>query len=181
MAAAAAGPSIPGVGDVWDGSDRASRRTRIVIAVATALVVLLGVALALGSFVVSTYTMQGSSMAPTFGTGDRVWINRLASPERGDVVVIEVRALDGREVLKRVVATGGDIVEIDSCELLVNGSRAERPTPAAGISQCGGDFGPVAVPEGHVFVLGDDLAASQDSRQFGTLPEPAVVGVAFGS
>ncbi len=81
------------------------------------------------------------------------------------------------EFIKRVVALEGETVEIRSGELLVDGTVLEEPYLGGGMT--GDDFGPLRVPSGHVFVLGDNRLASRDSRVFGPVPVEDVVGRAF--
>jgi signal peptidase I len=101
-------------------------------------------------------------------------------PERGDVVVF--RAPDQapntpeRDFIKRVVGLPGETVEVRDCTVFINGSPLvedyinEPPT---------GTFGPEMVPEGHLFVLGDNRNNSSDSRSFGMLPKENIIGQAF--
>lgn len=168
------GDSLPNV------SSRRGRRKVAMIVGITVAAVLVAFAL-LGAFVVSSYVMQGSSMYPTYENGDRVWVNRLASADVGEIAVVRVESLDGREVLKRVVASGGDTIEIADCQLIVNDRVTTEAILDARSPQCGPDFEQMTVPDGHLFLLGDNWAGSQDSRIFGPVPEAGVVGVVIRS
>jgi signal peptidase I len=154
-----------------------------------ALVVVIALVVALGirTFLLAHFVVEGSSMYSTLETGDRVFVNkvsyRLHDPNRGDVVVLhEIRGTTERDLIKRVIAVGGEEVEMRSCEVRIGGQLLVEPyldptvvTPC----NCGGDFGPILVPEGAVFVMGDNRAGSQDSRTLGPVLLDDVVGRAF--
>ena len=154
-----------------------------------ALVVVIALVVALGvrTFLLAHFVVEGSSMYSTLETGDRVFVNkvsyRLHDPNRGDVVVLhEIRGTTERDLIKRVIAVGGEEVEMRSCELRIGGQLLLEPyldptivTPG----NCGGDFGPILVPEGTVFVMGDNRAGSQDSRTLGPVLLDDIVGRAF--
>lgn len=154
-----------------------------------ALVVVIALVVALGvrTFLLAHFVVEGSSMYSTLETGDRVFVNkvsyRLHDPNRGDVVVLhEIRGTTERDLIKRVIAVGGEEVEMRSCEVRIGGQLLIEPyldptvvTPG----NCGGDFGPILVPEGTVFVMGDNRAGSQDSRTLGPVLNDDIVGRAF--
>ena len=154
-----------------------------------ALVVVIALVVALGvrTFLLAHFVVEGSSMYSTLETGDRVFVNkvsyRLHDPNRGDVVVLhEIRGTTERDLIKRVIAVGGEEVEMRSCEVRIGGQLLLEPyldptvvTPG----NCGGDFGPILVPEGTVFVMGDNRAGSQDSRTLGPVLLDDIVGRAF--
>ena len=154
-----------------------------------ALVVVIALVVALGvrTFLLAHFVVEGSSMYSTLETGDRVFVNkvsyRLHDPNRGDVVVLhEIRGTTQRDLIKRVIAVGGEEVEMRSCEVRIGGELLIEPyldptvvTPG----NCGGDFGPIFVPEGTVFVMGDNRAGSQDSRTLGPVLLDDIVGRAF--
>ena len=154
-----------------------------------ALVVVIALVVALGvrTFLLAHFVVEGSSMYSTLETGDRVFVNkvsyRLHDPNRGDVVVLhEIRGTTERDLIKRVIAVGGEEVEMRSCEVRIGGQLLLEPyldptvvTPG----NCGGDFGPILVPEGTVFVMGDNRSGSQDSRTLGPVLLDDIVGRAF--
>lgn len=154
-----------------------------------ALVVVIALVVALGvrTFLLAHFVVEGSSMYSTLETGDRVFVNkvsyRLHDPNRGDVVVLhEIRGTTERDLIKRVIAVGGEEIEMRSCEVRIGGQLLLEPyldptvvTPG----NCGGDFGPLIVPEGTVFVMGDNRAGSQDSRALGPIVLDDIVGRAF--
>ena len=133
--------------------------------------------------VATPYTVAQSSMEPALSEGDRLVLNKVAytigEPERGDVVVFDTTDVPGAEgaaqrtVVKRVVGLPGEEVQGLDDRLVVDGEviddpwHGSAPTPA---------FGPILVPEGMVFVLGDNRALSVDSRIFGAVPIDALTG-----
>ena len=119
--------------------------------------------------------VEAGSMSPTLKQGQLVLVDRTDHDvARRDVVVAE-SPLDGSLLVKRAVALGGDTVGLEDGVLVVNGEPVCEP----GIDQAlidGMYFGPVTVREGSVFLLGDHRDGSIDSREFGAVPLPSVVG-----
>jgi signal peptidase I len=161
---------------------RPSRRVVVIRAVAVVLAVVIG-AFVMRTFVVTPYSVSSTSMEPAFQNGDRLVVNKLAyrfgDIGRGDVVVIEtsrvpgVPADEGDSVVKRVIGLPGEVVRASGGQVIVNDEQMDEPwlgdVPTA-------DFGPVTVPEGEVFVLGDARLKSVDSRAFGPVPTDAITG-----
>ncbi|MEU9202537.1 signal peptidase I [Streptomyces sp. NPDC048332] len=151
------------------------------------LAVAVGCVLFLGGFawaavVYRPYTVPTGSMTPTVKAGDRVLAQRVDGGEvrRGDVVVFTDKAWGDMPMVKRVVGTGGDrIVCCDKGRLTVNGKRVEEPYLQVDNSVSMTAF-TAAVPEGSLFLLGDDRQVSQDSRVHleeagqGSVPRSAV-------
>ncbi|KLI99610.1 signal peptidase I [Luteimonas sp. FCS-9] len=170
------------------------------------LVCLLGLLLVARSSLANHYHVPSGSMEPTLQPGDRVVVDMRAyglrvpftewivwpaeAPVRGDVVVFRSPA-DGLRLIKRVVATGGDRVDLVDGHLSINGV-ALAPVPGApedfggrqAVLDLGAGGGPdidgLRVPEGHVLVLGDHRGASLDGRWFGFVPSAAIYGQARG-
>jgi signal peptidase I len=115
-------------------------------------------------------------MAPTLAVGDLVVVERSAGPvRRMDVIAVEDPVGDGL-LVKRAVGLGGDTVGIEDGVLVVNGTPVcERAVDQSRVD--GVYFGPVTVPAGRVFLLGDERSASIDSRDFGPLADSAMVGL----
>jgi len=126
--------------------------------------------------------VSSDSMAPTMCTGDVVVVDHLA-PRRGlDVgdIVTFPSPTDGTELIKRVAALGGQRIEIADAVLLVDGQVVHEPyVDPATID--GVYFGPVTVPEGEVFVLGDDRERSVDSRAYGSISLDQIDGRLVGT
>ena len=133
-------------------------------------------------FVLEAFRIPSESMVPTLEVGDRVFVNkfiyRFTEPERGDVVVFESVNGGEEDLIKRVVGVAGDEVEVRNGTLLVNGEDREEPYLNRNLP-FNDSYGPSEVPEGHVFVMGDNRANSADSRVFGPLPIENIEGEAF--
>jgi signal peptidase I len=149
---------------------------RVPLLMVAAAVVLL--ALLVRHFAITWYPVVSDSMAPTVPTGSHVVVDklgwRLGGLQHGDVVVLTSPA-DGTLLVKRVVGLAGDEVRIDDATLMVDDAPVEEPY----VDHSRIDatyFGPVTVPAGHVFVMGDNRFGSIDSRVFGPVPVPDVVG-----
>lgn len=143
------------------------------------------IALVAQAYLVQAFWIPSPSMTPTLDVEDRVLVNKLSyrthDVHRGDVVVFErppeaSNGEDGeiKDLIKRVVAVGGDTLEARDGEVYVNGERIEEPYLAPDTLT---DRLPrQEIPEGHVFVMGDNRTDSQDSRVFGPIDEDAIVG-----
>jgi signal peptidase I len=153
-------------------------------------VVVVGIALLVAilvrTFLLAHYQVEGQSMFSTLHPGDRVFVNKLSyrlhDPNRGDVVVLhELTGTTERDLIKRVIALPGETIEIDDCEVYIDGQRLEEPYLDPNVVGNGGwcEFGPEDVPDQHVFVMGDNRSGSSDSRQLGAIPEEELVGRAF--
>jgi signal peptidase I len=129
----------------------------------------------IGVLPVQLMRVYSDSMTPAIATGDLLLIQRWGgSPDRRDVVVLP-DPQTGERLVKRVVAVGGDRVGLEDGVLVVDG----EPVCEAAIDPAlldGVYFGPVEVPPGQVFVLGDNRDASIDSRHFGTIAVAEVEG-----
>jgi signal peptidase I len=133
-------------------------------------------------FIVAAYWVPTESMVPTLLVGDRVFANkfiyRFAEPERGDIVVFEDVVGGEDDLIKRVVAVAGDRVRVVNGVLKVNRETQGEPYVKPQFPD-GSVYGPEKVPEGYVFVMGDNRGNSADSRVFGLLPVENIEGEAF--
>lgn len=104
-------------------------------------------------------------------------------PRRGDIVVFEYPRDVSKDYIKRVIGLPGDQVEIRDGQVFVNGEELDQPYLQGAATYCVAGFacqgGPVTVPAGEIFVMGDNRANSSDSREWGPLPLDRVVGQAW--
>jgi signal peptidase I len=151
------------------------------------LVLLVGLAfvLAMGvrTFVIQPFYIPTSSMVPTLQIGDRVLVNkfiyRFTAPEPGDIVVFEEPNGGDAELIKRIIAVSGQTIDITDGRVTVDGDSIEE-VYLDDVTEDGTTLVvPLTVPEGEVFVMGDNRANSSDSRVFGSLPVATVLGKAF--
>ena len=150
-------------------------------------------------FVLKPFYLASGSMVPTLLVGDRVLAEQFtyrfffAQPQRGDIVLVE-KGFAGveEEFVKRVVGLEGDKIELNKDGvLLVNDEPQQEPyfsnkeavvvVVEEGQEEAHNErfYGPVVVPEAHVFVLGDNRDYSLDSRHFGPIPEEKLEGEVF--
>lgn len=130
--------------------------------------------------------VRGESMYSTLEEGDYLIINRMAykfgEPERGDIIVFKsnLQQDDGtsKDLVKRVIGVGGDTVKIENSKVYVNGTELDEPYIDDEITEGNVD---TVVPEGTVFVLGDNRDISLDSRydQVGFINESDILGKVF--
>jgi len=138
------------------------------------LLFLVAAALAIGMcvrwWVLEPISVASPSMEPTLPTGTYLFLDkvtlRLRPLRRGDVVVLRSPEGEGRDLIKRVVALPGESVELRDKKVFINGRELEEPYvqhKREGERLEGDNLGPLAVPEGGVFVLGDNRDESRDS------------------
>ena len=150
--------------------------------------VILGGALALAlivkTFLFQAFFIPSPSMVPTLEVHDRVLVNKLSyklhDVNRGDVVVFERPPNDTgtiRDLIKRVVAVGGDTIESKGNTLYVNDQPVKEPYVKT--ENIGTAVSRRTIPEGQVFVMGDNRTNSSDSRVFGPIDQDRIVGRAF--
>jgi len=171
------------------------------------ILIALVVAVVIKTFLIQAFFIPSGSMIPTLAIDDRVMVNKLAytfgDPGPGDIVVFDspfdaarpeeslldkvVRnvseslglrtATAEDDLIKRIIAIGGDTVEIRDNLVVVNGVALNEPYLAAGATMP--DMDATEVPEGTVWVMGDNRSRSVDSRRFGPIDRDSIVGRAF--
>ncbi|MEJ2200279.1 MAG: signal peptidase I [Desulfuromonadaceae bacterium] len=135
---------------------------------------------------VQAYKIPSASNEPTLLIGDQVLADRRVAarlPRRGDLIVFEISENPPRDFIKRVVAAGGDRVELRNKTLWVNDEVIEdshvlheEATVLPAHQSPRDNFGPVTVPPGAYFVLGDNRDRSYDSRFFGFVEQAQIKG-----
>lgn len=144
---------------------------------ATAALVGLVLAMVLRVFVVEGYKISGDSMLPTFQNGDFVFAEKLTQKfselEIGDIVILKTDTGGEQKIIKRVVGLAGDTISIKNGFLYRNG---EIVTEGYIKEEIFGDYEEIVVPQGEIFVLGDNRNNSSDSRYFGTFTHDEIKG-----
>ncbi len=151
------------------------------------LVIALAIALVIRFFIAAPYIVVGSSMEPNFDNWNYLIVDRLTydfeSPQRGDVIVLDLPQDTGRALIKRIVGLPGETVQISGkapTVTIINDAHPEgmvldepyiSPTNYGGAS----DITVTLAPDQY-FVLGDNRKVSADSRLWGVLPRSDIVG-----
>ena len=160
-------------------------RTLLSIIAMVAVVAIITVALRM--FVFVPYEIPSGSMEDTIMSGDMVFSEKISyyarQPERGDIVTFADPEVAGRTLIKRVIAVGGQTVDLVDGVVHVDGVPLNEPytlgKQSSPLSRTAADADisfPYTVPQGHVWVMGDNRTASQDSRYFGAVPVSSVNG-----
>lgn len=145
------------------------------------IVIAVVLALFIRHFVVELYLVDGPSMRPTLQNQERLVVNKfiydIHAPERGDILVFQYPRDPSRDFIKRVIAIPGDTIEIQDGKVFVNGQLQHEPYI---LSTTRGDYPLATVPEGHIFVMGDNRNNSEDSRfaDVGMVPFDLIKGKA---
>jgi signal peptidase I len=169
---------------------------------AEALGVALLLALVVRTFVVQAFKIPSGSMLPTLEVGDHILVNKfvygprieipltqvslgklpgLRRPRAGDVIVFIWPKDRSKDFIKRVIAVGGQTIEVRSRQVYVDGKPWDDPhaTHSDPRGGTGENFGPFTVPVDHVFVMGDNRDQSYDSRFWGAVPIGDIKGQAL--
>jgi len=171
-----------------------------------AVVVAFLIALVIRTFVIQAFKIPSGSMIPTLLVGDHILVNKfllgtpvdipftnitlfrmpgLRKAQRGDIVVFKYPEDPKRDFIKRVIGVGGDVVTAKDKNVYVNGRMLVEPYTQhvdeeikPGQFDKRDNFGPVVVPKGEVFVMGDNRDQSYDSRFWGFVPDSEIKGKA---
>ena len=164
-----------------------------------ALLVALLLALVIRTFVVQAFKIPSESMLQTLLVGDHLLASKFAygvkipftnhyvykgtDPQRGEIIIFEYPNDPSVDYIKRIVGVPGDVIEVRGKQLFRNGEAVKegyiRFTQPDRIEPVRDNFGPVTVPEGKYFVMGDNRDNSLDSRFWGFVPDRNIVGKAF--
>jgi signal peptidase I len=166
---------------------------------AEALLVALVLALVIRTFIVQAFKIPSGSMLETLQIGDHLLVNKFLygvkwpfsdryavqgiDPERGDIVVFKYPNNRDIDYIKRIIGIPGDVIEIRSKQLIRNGQplsesyiKHSQPTLMLPVRD---NYGPVEVPPGQYFVMGDNRDDSQDSRFWGFVDRSDLHGKAW--
>ena len=169
---------------------------------AEAILIAVVLALLIRTFVVQAFKIPSGSMIPTLIIGDHILVNKfiyglhlpftdatvfaMTLPKRGDVIVFKYPEDESKDFIKRVIGEPGDTLEVKDKELYVNGKTLNEPyvihqdpTIFPKGNQPRDNLGPVTVPAGDYFVMGDNRDQSLDSRFWGFVKEDKIIGRAF--
>ena len=140
------------------------------------------IAVAINLFLAQATQVLGQSMEPNLHTAQRVVVEKVTyrfshGPRRGDIVVIDLPGQTDM-LIKRVLGLPGETIQVSGGEVYIEGQQLEE---AWTVQPGGGNYGPKTVPPLHVFVIGDNRGASNDSRNFGPVLIGHIVGRAWFS
>jgi signal peptidase I len=158
-------------------------------------------ALIIRTFIIQAFKIPSGSMEPTLLVGDHILVTKfiygthipftnyvilpVSSPKRGDVVVFEYPKDESIDFIKRVIGLPGDKLQIINKQVYINGKKLYEPYAYYGdpeilpASESPRDnFGPVVVPEGEYFMMGDNRDFSNDSRYWGFVKRDLILGKA---
>ncbi len=148
-----------------------------------AAVIALGLALLIRTFVVQAFKIPSESMLETLLVGDHLLVNKMvyhiSKPERGDIVVFAYPLDHSRDFVKRVIGLPGETIEMLHNTIYIDGEALKEPYAIYQRNYFGNHFGPTTIPEGHLFMMGDNRDNSQDSRVWGPLNIKEIRGKAF--
>lgn len=160
------------------------------------IVIAFVLAMLIRTFFIQAFKIPSGSMRLTLIEGDRLMVNKLrygpkvpfsgkrlpgiSEPQRGDIIVFVYPKNPERDFIKRLVALGGETVQIKNGDVYVDDELVTEPriknTYYYNRGPYGQDGAPFVVPEGYVYVLGDNSASSHDSRFWGTVPVENIIG-----
>lgn len=153
-----------------------------------ALLIAFGLAAIIRFFFFTPIVVDGESMMPTLEHGDRMIVNKIGynvgEPDRFDIIVFH--APEEKDYIKRIIGLPGDHIAYENDQLYINGEAVDEPYLDEYKEEVSGtlteDFtieeiiNEKTIPEGTVFVMGDNRRESKDSRIIGVVPEDEVIG-----
>ena len=173
-AAGDGGPPAPRLPSLWGRLKALVRETLETVLPALVIV------LVINMFLAQATRVEGQSMEPNLQDNQRLIIEKISyyfhPPQRGDIVVLRLPNRRSDPLIKRVIGLPGETVEIRNGQVLIDGQVLDEPYLNQTSYQ---SMPPRMVPEGDVFVLGDNRGFSNDSRAFGFVPLSDIVGRAW--
>lgn len=160
---------------------------RSVLSVVLTLAAIVLASYLLRTFVFQSYEIPSASMEETIMTGDLVFSEkvsyRFGDPAPGDIVTFEDPEIPSRTLIKRVIATEGQTVDLKDGSVYIDGLKQFEPytdgKPSYPLANSSEEITyPYTVPAGEVWVMGDNRTNSQDSRYFGSVPVSSISGKA---
>ena len=195
--------------DASDEAEKDSAGRRFLGSTPFLIFVALAVAILVKTFVIQAFYIPSESMVPTLEVGDRVFVSKFmfdgGDVARGDVIVFEnpnpgelpdrsgvssvlhwlgegigLAQPENEDFIKRVIALPGETIEIKENVVYIDGEPLDEPYLTEEARSSNGDLEPTTVPDGEVFVMGDNRGNSADSRfGLGFVPIDKVIGKAF--
>jgi len=167
-----------------------------------AIIIAVVLAVIIRVFIIEPYKIPSESMMDTLLVGDHLLVTKfiygthipftdtvilpVRQPERGDIIVFKYPKNESLDYIKRVIGTPGDEVEIKDKVVYINGKKIDEPYKKITDPEIRppfisprDNFGPVTVPEGHLFVMGDNRDNSSDSRFWGYVDIKKIKGKAL--
>jgi signal peptidase I len=155
---------------------------RAILEIVQALALAVVISVVLNLFVVQVTEVRQNSMVPTLLQNDRVLVSKLdyrfAAPQRGDIIVFTPPIPDPSiPYVKRVIAVAGETIDLRNGNVFVNGQQVDiAEAHGATQPQAPQIVYPFTVPDGQIFVMGDNRTFSSDSRTFGPVPVGNIIG-----
>lgn len=149
------------------------------------VIIALGIVVLIRTFLLGMFYVPSESMVPTLQVNDHVVVTKLSykmhEPERGDIVVFkyppnEEQGLKEVDYVKRLIGLPGEKLEIKDNRVLINGRFLEESYLNVGTDMP--DYGPIIIPQGQYFMMGDNRNNSSDSRVWGFVPKEYLIGKA---
>ena len=172
----------------------------VVLEYIEAFIIAVALAMIIRLFIVQAYRIPSASMLQTLQIGDHILVNKflygirvpftdtllipITDPQFGDVAVFRYPGDPSKDYIKRIIGLPGDTIELKNKILYRNGSPVEEKyvnyeEPELENRYIADNFGPITVPQGSYFVLGDNRDNSEDSRYWGFVKRDAIVGKAW--
>lgn len=157
-------------------------KVKEIISWIASLFLYIGIALLIRMFIFNITAVDGLSMYPSLDNGDKLITQKVSlyyrEPEVGEIVVLEAPSNPKDNYIKRVIAKEGDEVRIEDLRVYINGEEIDEPyINEGGTSPNIPEEDHWLVPEDHIFVMGDNRGASNDSRSFGPIHEDTIIGI----